>query len=47
MECQQKKECKRRNELRDYKRVFANEKLLFRNGFTMCVLHFAQNIARW
>ena len=25
-------ECKRRNKLRDYKRVFCNEKLLFRNG---------------
>ena len=32
MEYQHKKECKRRNELRDYERVFGNEKLLFRNG---------------
>ena len=32
MEYQHKKECKRHNELRDYERVFVNEKLLFRNG---------------
>ena len=25
-------ECPRRNKLRDYKRIFVNEKLLFRNG---------------